>query len=252
VPEEPTTTDEAAATPPAPAPRWGIGHAVLGYVAAYLVAGLAVSIYASVAGLDAVDRTLGLAIASLIGLWIGMLGAVLVAVRRQRTEGHDPDANLRTEFGLAFRWSDLPLGAAAGIASQLILVPVLYLPFKWHDPTLSKRLEEPAKELTDLAHGAGFVVLAILITLGAPLVEELFFRGLLQRSLLRRLGPTLAITLSSAAFGLVHYQPLQLLGLTAFGVVLGVLAWRTGRLGAGIVAHVCFNLVTVIALGFKS
>ena len=31
-------------------------------------------------------------------------------------------------------------------------------------------------------------------------------------------------------FGLAHFEPLQFAGLAAFGVVLAVLAWRTGRL----------------------
>jgi membrane protease YdiL (CAAX protease family) len=30
--------------------------------------------------------------------------------------------------------------------------------------------------------------------------------------------------------------------------VLGVLAWRTGRLGPSIVAHMTFNTVTIIAI----
>jgi membrane protease YdiL (CAAX protease family) len=31
-------------------------------------------------------------------------------------------------------------------------------------------------------------------------------------------------------------------------VILGVLAWRTGRLGPGIVAHAAFNAVPVLTL----
>ena len=221
-------------------PPWGLGHALIGYFVAYVLAVLAAGLYAAAADIDAEDpRTLGLAIASLIGLWIGMGGAVLVAARSPQ--------NLKREFGLDLRWSDLPIGAVAGVASQLVLLRLLYLPFELSDPDFAKRLEEPARDLTDLARGPGFVVLAILITIGAPLVEELFFRGLLQRSL-HRLGPPAAIGISSLAFGLAHYQPLQLLGLVGFGVVLGVLAHRSGRLGPSIVAHVFFNLVTVVAL----
>ena len=36
--------------------------------------------------------------------------------------------------------------------------------------------------------------------------------------------------------------------LVAFGAVLGTLAYKTGRLGPGIIAHMAFNAVTVIAL----
>lgn len=225
----------------AEAPRWGLGHAFIGYLVAYLLAVLFGGLYAGFTGMEEGDpRTLGLAIASLIGLWVGMGGAVCVAARQPR--------NLRTEFGLDFRWRDVPVGAAIGVASQLLLVRLLYLPFELRDDDFAKRLEEPAKELTNLARGPGFIVLALLITIGAPLVEELFFRGLLQRGLRRRLAAPAAVAISALAFGLAHYQPLQLLGLLGFGVVLGIMAERSGRLGPGIVAHVAFNLVTVIAL----
>lgn len=222
-------------------PRWGLGHAIAGYLVAYVLAVLFGGLYAAFTGLEEGDpRTLGLAIASLLGLWVGMGGAVLVAART-------PD-RLRPEFGLEFRKGDIALGAAIGVACQLVLVRLLYLPFELRDPDLGRRLEEPAKELTDLARGPAFIVLAVLITVGAPLVEELFFRGLLQRSLRRRMAAPGAVVISALAFGLAHYQPLQLLGLVGFGVVLGIMAERYQRLGPCITAHVAFNLVTVIAL----
>jgi len=81
------------------------------------------------------------------------------------------------------------------------------------------------------------VVLAVLVCVGSPIVEELFFRGLLLRSLLgsfEQLGRGSACSLdrvTALVFALVHFEALQFLGLAGFGVVLGVLAWRTGRLG---------------------
>ena len=66
-----------------------------------------------------------------------------------------------------------------------------------------------------------------------------------------RACPTIAVLVSAVAFGLAHLEVLQLLGLTAFGVVLGVLAERWRRLGPGIFAHATFNAVTVIILAFN-
>jgi membrane protease YdiL (CAAX protease family) len=86
-------------------------------------------------------------------------------------------------------------------------------------------------------------------------VEELFFRGLLFRALtgsFKQLGPRLApaasIAITALVFALVHFEALQFLGLAGFGAVLGILAWRTGRLGPSIVAHMTFNTVTIIAI----
>jgi hypothetical protein len=45
----------------------------------------------------------------------------------------------------------------------------------------------------------------------------------------------------------VHFEELQFLGLAGFGMVLAYLAYRTGRLGPSILAHVAFNTTTIIA-----
>jgi membrane protease YdiL (CAAX protease family) len=114
---------------------------------------------------------------------------------------------------------------------------------------VSKReLEEPVRNITKSAHGASYILLTIVVVVGAPVVEELFFRGLLLRSLQRRFGDAWAVVGSALVFGLAHFEPLQLPALVALGVVLGIMAVRTKRLGLGIFTHAGFNLVTMIAL----
>jgi membrane protease YdiL (CAAX protease family) len=120
---------------------------------------------------------------------------------------------------------------------------------------LYSRLGHPAQSLTSHAFGPGLVVLAVLVCVGSPVVEELFFRGLLLRALAGRLkdlgprlGPATSIVVTALVFALVHFEALQFLGLAGFGVVLGYLAWRTGRLGPSIVAHMAFNTVTIVAI----
>jgi membrane protease YdiL (CAAX protease family) len=91
--------------------------------------------------------------------------------------------------------------------------------------------------------------------IGAPFFEELFFRGVVMRALARIfgrwggwVGPGLAITGSGLLFGLAHAESLQLLGLGIFGIILGVVSYRTGRLGMNIVAHASFNLLALTAV----
>ena len=43
-------------------------------------------------------------------------------------------------------------------------------------------------------------------------------------------------------------QPLQFPGLFVAGLLFGALAWRAGRLGPAIFAHVGFNTVAAIVL----
>ena len=160
------------------------------------------------------------------------------------------------DYGFTLRWwPDLPLGIAVGVAAQYLLVPLLELPLLPFVPHLFTRLSTPAKSLTTGVRGAQLVVLGIFVCLGSPVVEELFFRGLVFRSALARtkgLGPRRSVVVSvlgtGIVFGLVHFESLQFFGLAGFGCVLAILAKRSGRLGPGIVAHMAFNATTFIAL----
>jgi membrane protease YdiL (CAAX protease family) len=179
-------------------------------------------------------------------LWLGLLGAPLLAAR---TKGN----GVVEDFGLRFRLIDVPVGLVIGVVSQLVLVPIVSLPWIALLGKDLDDLDDAARELADKATDPlGVALLFVIVVLGAPVVEELFFRGLLQRSLLRRVAPVLAVAISALVFGVTHFQLLQFPALVAFGAILGFLALRTGRLGPSIVAHMAFNAVTVIALVLTS
>lgn len=203
-----------------------------------MVSQVAVAVWIGVTG----DReeSLGLLVVGLVGLWLGLGGTVVRACQRKGT------GSLAADFGLRIERRDIAPGLAVGVLSQLVVVPLLYLPLHLLGADLD--VSEKARETTDLASGAGIAVLAVFIVLGAPLVEELFYRGLFLRSVSRRLGSRWAIALSACTFALTHFQPVQFLGLLAFGVILAVLVERKGRLGPAIVAHMAFNATTVAIL----
>lgn len=216
-------------------PRWGLGDAAAGFAAAFFLSVVFGSVYAAVTGER--DVTLGLTIASLLGQWTGLVGSALLVSRRKGS------GNLAADFGFRIRGRDVGIGAVAGVLSQLVLVPLLYLPLDLlgHDLDVS----EEARDVLDRASGPGLALLALFVVIGAPVAEELFFRGLLLRTAERRFGGAWAVVVSAVVFGLTHFQALQLPGLVAFGVVLGVLTRRAGRLGPALVAHVAFNATTV-------
>lgn len=89
---------------------------------------------------------------------------------------------------------------------------------------------------------------SVAVVLVAPVVEELFFRGLLLGALRRRWGTGVAVVGSSLVFGVTHFQPLQFVALTAAGLMFAGAAVRTGRLAAAIAVHAGFNATTFVAL----
>ncbi|MHB8294193.1 MAG: CPBP family intramembrane glutamic endopeptidase [Acidimicrobiales bacterium] len=220
---------------------WGLGDALAGLVAAVAGSILTEGIYAAIAG--STRLTFGMFLADLLGVWVGFAGAPVAAsyLKGQRS--------LAADFGLRLRLRvDAPLGIAVGVGAQLLVVPLLYLPFELLNPQLSRSLAKPAVQIASLASGPSYIALMAVVVLVVPPIEELFFRGLLLRSLERRIGGLAAIAVSALVFGLAHYEPLQLLGLVVFGVALAVLARWTGRLGAGIFAHAAFNATAMVAL----
>jgi uncharacterized protein len=223
----------------APPPRWGIPDAALCFFAGLVTSALAVGI----ASAGAESETLAVVAAGLIGSWVGIVASVVWVSRTKGT------GSLLVDFGLRFeRGRDL-IGVAIGVATQIVVVPLLYLPLLPLIDDLSDRVGEPARELSDQVGGdAGLAVLAVLVIVGAPIVEELLYRGLLLRALARRVSTNIAIGVSAAVFALTHFQPIQFPALLVFGVILGVLATRTGRLGPGILAHAAFNAVTMAVL----
>lgn len=223
---------------------WGLGDVAAGVLAAQVLSIVAVGVVFAATGWQSLSDSPIWATGVLqIPLWLGLSGAVVLA---GRLKGN----GVAADFGLAMRPLDAPLGIVVGVASQLVLLPVLYWPVLELSGRSSDELSEPAEELASRAQGsAGWVVLAVMVVIAAPVVEELFYRGLVLGSMNKRgWSPWLSIVASSALFAAMHFQPLQFVGLFAFGVVLALLTRVHGRLGPAIWAHAGFNATTVVAL----
>lgn len=227
-----------------PHPAWGIPDAAAGWLIAQVTAIVGGAVVLAAAGYADRPDDIPLTIIAVLQalLWVGLLGAPVMAARLK-------GQGAVSDFGLRFRPLDVPVGVGIGVVCQFVLVPLVSLPWLTLLGKSSEDLSGPARDLADKATDPVGIVLLVLITvIGAPVVEELFFRGLLQRSVGRRLGGIGAVVVTSLVFGLTHFQLLQFPALIAFGAVLGALALRTGRLGPGIVAHLTFNAVTIVAL----
>ncbi len=108
-----------------------------------------------------------------------------------------------------------------------------------------------------LSDPATSVVALFSILIVAPFFEEFLFRGLLFSYIRTKLGPIIAIFLSSLIFSLFHFSPSQsienialLLTLFGFGSYLGFVYEKTRSLFAPILLHVTFNSISVIRIIF--
>jgi uncharacterized protein len=183
-------------------------------------------------------------VAGLLGLWAGF---ALAAWGVLRSASSTPRS-----LNLSFRPFDL-LGLPLGLLLQLA-IGLAYRPFLHH----LHRFDAPIQKLTGGSQGATHALVIALSVLGAPLFEELFFRGVLLQSLVGlsraalrgvRVGLAvgIAVVLDGLLFGASHGELAQLPGLVAVGAALSLCYLWTGRLGLSIMTHVGFNAVAIAA-----
>lgn len=224
--------------------RWGFGDVLLGIGLSLVLASLLQPLVLALTGVPADTKFKDLPLSTIALLQIPFDGALLgVAIWASIAKGNGPVVDL----GLKTKVRDAA-AIVVGIVTQLAAL-LLYLPLYWVGATSPDDVGKPAQDLTDKAHDTkGVVLLVLFVVIVAPVVEEIFFRGLALRSLEHKYGEMWAIVGSAALFAAVHFEPLQFPALFLFGLVAGLLAMRTGRLGPGIWAHIAFNGMAVVNL----
>ena len=179
--------------------------------------------------------------ATLLGVWLGLLIGAWYIRRRGWV------SSLRGLFQT--RWSDLAF-IPLGIAGQVI-ISLAYAPFH-----LGSKMDAPAKHL--FGGAGGFLwLLGVMSVLGAPIVEETVFRGMMYRGFFENFADRnerwafrLALFFSALLFAGAHFELLQLPGLFFVGLLLAYLVKKTGRLVPSIVTHASFNAVAFAYVTF--
>ena len=179
-------------------------------------------------------------------LFGAMYGSVLLFSRTLGT------GSVRKDFGLAIKAEDIGWGALA-FAGTMVGRIVLAI-------FLSNIDDDPVRDVGDSLDLKGAVLFAFAVAalVGAPIVEELVFRGVVQRGFTKLAGAPLAIGLQAVLFSAYHFVPdgsgyshFYFGALVVFGIGAGIAVDRTGRLGPGIVAHAINNAVAITVLALS-
>jgi sodium transport system permease protein len=147
---------------------------------------------------------------------------------------------------LKLRW---PGWTMLGVATALafVLLPVMteiISSLHWFFPKPSKAVTEFLGAMSSQSVSWWFPLLAFAI---APAIcEELAFRGFILSGLQRARSPWVPIILSSIAFGVVHQIPQQVFNAMLLGIVIGLMAVRSGSLWPGVWFHFLFNGAQVL------
>lgn len=205
--------------------QWGRTEATLGAVAAVLLLAL----------------TPGLPLwARYLVFWAPLVIAVIVALRRHDTA----PADVTSHIAFRITWTDALVGAFVGLVLRCVMIAI---------ELLSVGSVTSSSSLFKVDHNLLWFTTAIIApVIIAPVVEELFFRGLVLPAIgtnwIGILGSAIIFSVMHLAYG---FDLLTAVSTFIVGVVLGALAVRTKRLGASITAHVFYNasLIAMSELG---
>ncbi len=220
--------------------RWGVFDAAAVFLGAQVLQSVWFVIVLLSFGLGLDDEV------SVAALLVGQLASVAAYLGGSTLVSRKRGAGPVADFGSRVQAIDIPIGAAAGVLTQFVLLWLLYLPI---NELVDGDAGDAARRLFDRADGSfDRVLLFVMVVVIAPVIEEFFFRGLLLRSLQQRLGAWPAVVVSSIVFAAAHFQGLQFPGLFVVGLVAAILTVRSGRLGPALFMHMAFNLGTYVLL----
>lgn len=118
-----------------------------------------------------------------------------------------------------------------------IIIPIVSILIT-SSTTLHNSGQEVGKTLGGMATGIFGFVYIILI---GPFLEEILFRGIILKGLLRNYNPTKAIIISAILFGVFHFNLLQSPVAFGIGLILALVYVKTGSLKMCVLIHVINN-----------
>jgi uncharacterized protein len=161
-------------------------------------------------------------------------------------------------------WADylgarrLPEGRAFGMAILLMLVSLplvlwLYnlnkaLPMPESFRLMEAQTNEALKSLLKMDSPAEFVANMFIIAFLPALGEELIFRGIVQKQMLRLIrNPWVGLAVTAVIFSFIHFQFEGFLSRCLLGFLLGWLYWVSGNFWIPVAAHFFNNGIQVFA-----
>ena len=223
---------------------WGLGDVWItfgGWFFLSLVGGIVAFAATDTAGVSATVKGLATILAVTIP-WIAMAGWPLFSTR---LKGNGPTIDL----GLRWSLRDIGWGLLYGLAALLVAIVLGAL-----TSALFGEFNSAAGELGEELTSSKFVLVlfALTVGVGAPIVEEICFRGLTFGALAKkRWSPWITVVVSAAIFSVFHLEPVRMVLLLGIGLVLGFARWHTGSVTTTIVAHMVNNLPGAIYLFFS-
>lgn len=232
---------------------WRIWHFIAAYIVGFFtsVAGLVVGLIVA-GGFEGLVKDAELPADALLAFSVPaqLIGNVLALVGI----GIAFKIALQSSLGFVVRPKDgwfIPFGAAVSIIIGMLFTPLADALGADADP------QSTAELITSVSPGLALMVTFFSIVVFVPMVEEVLFRGVLQRAIGNYLGRVSTILVTGVVFGVSHVLGLAnptfanvivvIVPLVLLGILLSWIADHDGRLGRAIAMHTGINALAFIA-----
>ena len=213
-------------------PTWGMGDAIISLVGS-LGLSLIISLMLMSRNIDP-ENGWGLIVA-FSSPWLALAGWPLLATV---IKGNGP----KLDLGLVAPRTHLRLGFFAGLVSLALASLMAVIVTRFTGP-----LSSTAGDIGVNQNGIVLLVFVLLAMFGAPIVEEIAFRGMLFGALAKaHINEYLVVFITALVFALFHFEPKRFVILLVIGLILGEVRRRTGSTSAAIVAHIVNNTPAAI------
>jgi membrane protease YdiL (CAAX protease family) len=154
------------------------------------------------------------------------------------------DTNFKDSLFIPDLWTVIKMFVVVVLARTIVLSPIdrfdlFFESLKNSNLRIVGATMRPLMPFTDLG-----------IILICPIIEELFFRGLILKNFLKKYSPVYAILLSSLLFGIYHLSFDNLISHVFVGILFGILYFKTNSLIIVVLAHMIWNTFSLLIYEF--
>jgi CAAX protease family protein len=193
------------------------------------------------------EANTGLLVVAVLTQWLVILGPILISLQVRGGR-----------IGAVFGFDRLAVGKAIGwgIALLISALPIIFASSALVSAWLKTNSQNDPQEIIQIFESANSpaqrVPIILLAVVGAPLAEELVFRGYLYGVLKKYFGALASMVFTAILFALVHAHIPSLLPLFLLACVFTIAYESSGSLLVPMTMHATFNAVNLLGVLFFS
>jgi len=167
------------------------------------------------------------------GVWSAITLLIIVLIVRTRVAGD-----------LDFIWYRWSRSEVLKTILLIIATPLVYYLIGFLIRKLGLPMRENLYFWADQHGLVFFITLTVFKTIIVPILEELFWRGYIQRTLEHIFGGLTAWLVQAILFAVIHFRPVGgFVPVFSFGLIAGAWRWRRRTLLPIIMAHIAVNSI---------